>query len=150
MSGDEHDEHGEQDDQVGTVAEEAAKLLGALSDWAKDQGADVGHAVAGFADQAARTARDVDEHLATGAAECRWCPVCRTVHALRHTSPEVRAQLTSAAASLLQAASAMLATAVPGQPGQPGHRSGVEHIDLDDGPADWPDDTNENPEEGDR
>ena len=144
MSGDGHDE------QVGTVAEEAAKLLGALSGWAKDQGADMGHAVAGLADQAARSARDVDEHLATGAAECRWCPVCRTVHALRQTSPEVRAQLTSAAASLLQAASAMLATAVPGQPAQPGQRSGVEHIDLDDGPADWPDDTNENPEETDR
>ncbi|MBA2952267.1 hypothetical protein GON03_19795 [Nocardioides sp. MAH-18] len=147
MSGDEHDEH---DEQVGTVAEEAAKLLGALSDWAKDQGADLGHTVAGFADHAARTARDVDQHLATGAAECRWCPVCRTVHALRQTSPEVRAQLTSAAASLLQAASAMLATTVPGQAGQQGHRSGVEHIDLDDGPADWPDDTNENSEEGDR
>ena len=94
MSQDERDSS----DQVGSVGEEAAKLLVALSGWAKDQGADMGHAVAGFADQAARSARDVDEHLATGAAECRWCPVCRTVHALRQTSPEVRAQLTSAAA----------------------------------------------------
>jgi len=139
------------DEPVGTVAEEAAKLLGALSDWAKDQGADLGHTVAGFADHAARTARGVDDHLATGAAECRWCPVCRTVHALRQTSPDVRAQLASAATSLLQAASAMLATAVPDQQGQ---RTGVEHIDLDDGPADWPDDadgtTNENSGEGDR
>lgn len=141
MSGDGNDE------PVGTVADEAAKLLGALSDWARDQGADLGHAVAGLAGQAAQTARDVDGHLATGAAECRWCPLCRTVHALRQTSPDVRAQLASAATSLLQAASAMLATAVPDQHGQ---RTGVEHIDLDDGPADWPDDTNENPGEGDR
>lgn len=141
MSGDGNDE------PVGTVAEEAAKLLSALSDWAKDQGADLGHAVAGFAGQAAQTAREVDDHLATGAAECRWCPVCRTVHALRQTSPEVRTQLASAATSLLQAASAMLATAVPDQHGQ---RTGVEHIDLDDGPEAWPDDTNHSPGEGDR
>jgi hypothetical protein len=138
------DDHAE---QVGTVAEEAAKLLGALSEWAKDQGADLGHGVAGLADQAARTARQVDEHLATGAAECRWCPVCRTVHAVRQTSPEVRAQLASAATSLLQAASAMLATTVPDQHGQ---RTGVEHIDLDEGATDWPDDTDEHTEEGDR
>jgi hypothetical protein len=134
VSGDEndgHDQHDQDDEHVGTVAEEAAKLFGALSDWASDHGVEPD----------------------AGAAECRWCPVCRTVHALRQTSPEVRAQLTSAAASLLQAASAMLATAAPGQTREPGQRSGVEHIDLDDGP-DWPDEpaatTNENSEEGDR
>ena len=126
MSGDGKDE------PVGTVAEEAAKLLGALSGWAKDHGSDLGHGMAGL----------VGEHVAAdtgtgpGTAECRWCPVCRAAHALRQTSPEVRGQLTSAAASLMQAVSAMLATAVPDQHRE---RGGVEHIDLDDGPE-WPDD----------
>jgi hypothetical protein len=115
-------------DQVGTVAEEAAKLLGALSGWA----------------------HGVDDHLATGAAECTYCPVCRTVHALRQTSPEVRTQLATAATALLHAASGLLATAVPDPRDRP-DRSGVEHIDLDDA-GDWPDEPEvpTDPEESDR
>jgi hypothetical protein len=116
-------------DEVGTVAEEAAKLIGALSGWA----------------------RGVEDHLATGAAECTYCPVCRTVHALRQTTPEVRTQLATAATALLQAASGLLATAVPDRGHQP-DRAGVEHIDLDDA-GDWPDepdDVRTEPEESDR
>ena len=134
--------------EVGSVAEEAAKLLGALSDWAKDHGSDLGQAASGLAGHAARSAQGVNEHLATGAAECTYCPVCRTVHALRGTSPEVRAQLATAATALLQAASGLLATAVPDTRRDPS--AGVERIDLDDGLDDgpaWPDD---DPEEGDR
>ena len=138
-----------EDDEVGTVADEAAKLFAALGDWAKDHGAGLGEGVAGLADQAARSARDIDEHLATGSAECTWCPVCRTVHALRHTSPEVRAHLTTAATSLLQAVAGLLATPVPERRGT----SGVQHIDLDEGPDAWPEDvadtaTRTDPEEG--
>jgi hypothetical protein len=116
------------EDDIGTVAEEAAKLLGALSSWA----------------------RDVDEHVATGAAECTYCPVCRTVHVLRQTSPEVRAHLTTAATSLVKAAAGLLATAVPDDRREPG---GVQHIDLDE---DTDEDTDgdavgeTDPEEGDR
>jgi len=106
-------------DEVGTVGEEAAKLLGALSGWAKDH-------VGG-----------VDEHVATGAPECAYCPICKTVHVLRQASPEVRAQLATAASSLIQAAAGLLATAVPDERARGG---GVEHIDLDD-TADWPEDT---------
>jgi hypothetical protein len=131
--------------EVGTVAEEAAKLLGALGDWAKDHGSGLGQGVADLAGQAARSVKDVDEHLATGAPECTYCPVCRTVHVLRETSPEIRAQLATAATSLLQAASGLLATAAGETRRDPS--AGVERIDLDDGPdGDWPDD----PEEGDR
>jgi hypothetical protein len=121
------------DDQVGSVSEEAVKLFGALSDWARDHGSDVGQGLAGLADQAARATRDVNEHLATGAAECTYCPICRTVHAVRQASPEVRAHLVTAASSLLQAAAGALATAVPPENGRTGS---VEHIDLDpdDGP----------------
>lgn len=124
--------HGEQP-EVGAVGEEAAKLLGALAGWARDHGAEWSHGVSGLADHASRAAREVDDHLATGAAECTYCPICRTVHVLRQTSPEVRAHLATAATSLMQAAAGLLATAVPEQPERP--RAGVEHIDLDD-PAD--------------
>ena len=135
----------ESSDEVGSVAEEAAKLLGALGDWAKDHGSGLGQGVADLAGQAARSVKDVDEHVATGAPECAYCPICRTVHVLRETSPEVRAQLATAATALLQAAAGLLATAVPDTRRGPG--AGVERIDLDDGPdGDWPDD----PEEGDR
>lgn len=128
---------------VGSVAVEAAKLLGALSEWARDQGSDLGHGMAGLAGQAARTIREVDEHVATGAPECSYCPICRTVHAVRQTSPEVRAQLTTAATSLLQAAAGLLASAVPDDRAP---RGGVEHIDLDDATDDWPDEP-EQPEQ---
>ena len=48
------------------------------------------------------------------------------VAVVRQTSPEVKAHLTQAAGSLVQAAAALLATAPQGQ-GRP-----VEKIDLDD------------------
>ena len=114
---------------VGSVGEEAAKLLGALSDWARDQGSDVGEGLSGLASHAAASLQDVNEHLATGSAECTYCPVCRTVHAVRQTSPEVRAHLTQAASSLLHAAAGFLAT-LP-QPDASGRAPGVERIDLD-------------------
>jgi hypothetical protein len=114
------------DDRVGSVAEEAAKLFGAFSEWAREH--------------------DPEEHLATGApqgkVECDWCPVCRAAHLVRECGPEVRTHLTSAAASLLQAAAARVAAAgreAGGAPGgapggDPGRRDrsdGFEHIDLD-------------------
>ena len=108
------------DEPVGGVGDEAAKLLGALADWAGDH---VGDRV-----------REVDEHISTGDAECLYCPVCRTVHAVRQASPEVRAQLATAASTFLQAAAGLLAAA--GQAGQqPEPR--VQRIDLD--PDDLPD-----------
>lgn len=102
-------------DPVGSVGEEAAKLLGALGGWASEH------------------ARDVDEHLATGSAECLYCPVCRTVHAVRNASPEVKAQLAIAAQGLLQAATGLLAAVTDAEkaPSSP-----VQHIDLDDADLD--------------
>jgi hypothetical protein len=116
---------------VGSAGEEAAKLLGALADWARDHGADVGAAMGSLAGYAAGAAHEVDMHLATGAEECRYCPVCRFIHLMRTTPPEVRGHLTMAASSLAQAAAALLATAVPEQ-----RATSVEHIDLAEG--DWP------------
>lgn len=125
---------------VGSLGDEAAKLLGALSGWAREHAGEAGDGLSGFAAQAAATAHDVNEHLATGAAECTVCPVCRTVHAVRQLSPEVTAHLGAAVASLAQAAAAIMATPVPREDHegkQPGDRGGVEHIDLDD---EWPED----------
>lgn len=121
--------------EVGSLGEEAAKLLGALSGWAREHAGEAGEGLSGLAAQAAASAHDLNEHLATGSAECTVCPVCRTVHAVRQLSPEVKAHLSTAVTSLAQAAAALLATA-------DGRGSGtadgdVEHIDLDD---DWPED----------
>jgi hypothetical protein len=109
--------HGKDDEPVGSVAEEAAKLLGVMGDWAKEH------------------VQDVDEHLATDSAECRYCPICRTVHAMRTASPEVKAQLATAAQTFLQAAAGLLAAAA--QPSQQ-PPSSVQHIDLDDDADDEP------------
>jgi hypothetical protein len=116
---------------VGSVAEEAAKLLGALSGWAREHGD-------GAAAAADSLASELHDHIATGSPECAWCPVCRSVAAIRQTSPEVRAHLTSAASSLLMAVSGMMATQPTGRDGT------VERIDLDDesddDSGDWPED----------
>lgn len=131
----------EEPEDLGTVAEEAAKLLGALSGWAKDQGGEWANGVSGLAEHAASTARQVHDHvgdnIANDSPECRYCPVCRTVHAVRQMSPEVRAHLTDAATSLLQAAAGvMMATQA-----QATSRPGVERIDLDEDPTGWDDPT---------
>ncbi len=118
---------------VGSLAEEAAKLMGALSGWARDHG-DLAPHVGDLASRATDALRDVDAHVATGAAECAWCPVCRTVHAVRSLNPEVRTHLASAATSLMHAVAGVLATAAP----ENGRTRDVEHIDLDG--DDWDDD----------
>jgi hypothetical protein len=118
--------------EVGSLAEEAAKLFGALSGWARDHAGEASDSLSGLASQAASAAHGVGEHLATGSAECTVCPLCRTVHAVRQLSPEVKAHLSVAAGSLAQAAAAILATHHDAP-----DRDDVEHIALDD---EWPED----------
>jgi hypothetical protein len=117
---------------VGSVGEEAAKLLGALSDWAKDQGTDYAGSAEGAAGAFAHTVRDINEHIATGSQDCRYCPVCQVIHVVRQTSPEVRSHLAVAASSLMHAAAGLLATNTAGHARSPS----VEKIDLD-AAADW-------------
>ncbi len=114
--------------EVGSLAEEAAKLLGALSGWAEEHLPDLEE----ISDQAGAVGHGVHEHLATGGPECTYCPVCRLIRALRGTSPEVRTHLTAAAGSLVQAVAAALAT----EPVDRGSGRGVEHIPVDE---EWPD-----------
>jgi len=112
---------------VGSVGEEAAKLFATLSGWARDQGTDYAGAAAGAASAFSGSMHAINEHVATDAEECRYCPLCQVVRALRGTSPEVKAHLGVAASSLMQAAAGLLATQVP-----PEKKGPVEKIDLDD------------------
>ncbi|WP_239455304.1 hypothetical protein [Nocardioides gilvus] len=143
------DESTREHPHVGSLGEEALRLLGSFAGWAGQQGAEVHHGVEDVARQALDGVQAMtdgfEEHLATGAAECTWCPLCRTVHAVRELSPEVKAHLVSAASSLVKASAALLATVVPEQGAssqqsapQPGPRSSpaqqsrIQHIDIDD------------------
>ncbi|GAA1450147.1 hypothetical protein GCM10009641_81980 [Mycobacterium cookii] len=122
--------------EVGSLGEEAAKLLGALSGWAREHAGDAGEQLSGLAAHAAESAHDLNDHLATGSAECTVCPLCRTVHAARQLGPEVTSHLSAAIASLVQAGAALLATVEQhATETEHGSGNGVEHIDLDDG---WP------------
>ena len=145
---DAHDADG--DPEVGSLGEETAKLLGAFATWARESGSEVGGGLGAAAAQAAAGWSTLEGHIATGAPECQYCPICRTVHAVRETSPEVRAHLASAALSLLQAGAALLATAAP-EEGTRRRDSGVEHIDLGDEGWDETggDSVDDSPEEGD-
>ena len=130
---------------IGSAAEEAAKLLNALGDWAKEHSTESANAfsesVAGLAGRAAAAVADLpkfmDEHMATGAPECAYCPVCRTVHVVREASPDVRVHLTSAALSLMQAATTVLNALATPVPATDQPEPTVETIEFDDDDSDW-------------
>ena len=107
----------ERPDPVGSVGEEAAKLLDALQDWAKDSGA------------AGDQWRSVNEHVATGGQDCTYCPVCQVIARVREASPELRTHLAVASSSLLQAAATLLEARAPRPPAA---EPQVTKIDLDD------------------
>ena len=97
---------------VGSAAEEAAKLFSAMEDWARTR---AGHLFD-------------EEHLATGSPECQYCPVCQGIGLLRHVRPEAVEHLLDATASFVAA----LRTAVATPESEPGRRpaSTVQHIDI--------------------
>ena len=97
-------------EHVGSAAEEAAKLLAAVQDWA-------------------RTRFD-GEHLATGASECQVCPVCQAVAALRQVKPETVEHLLDAAASVV---AALKSTVTTPPPTGGGSSPKVQHIDIREG-----------------
>lgn len=120
-------------DEVGSVADEAAKLIGSLADWTRQHaagggppGSDCAHDREGPGDGQVGGAR-AD---ATGA--CAWCPVCRASTWLRHLNPEARAHLGAAGASLAAAMASLLAPPAAGT-----GEGRVERIVVDDGA--WPD-----------
>lgn len=122
-------------DGIGSVGEEAAKLLGALQDWARDSGGDYAEAASGLVEGAAASLDSLNEHIATGGQDCRYCPLCRAIAAARATSPEVRQHLIAAGSSLLQAASAAISTDTAASATE---QEPVEKIGLTDS-DDWDD-----------
>lgn len=120
---------------VGSVGEEAAKLFTALSGWARDQGTDYAGSAAGAASAMSDMISNLNQHIATDGADCKYCPVCQVISAVRSTSPEVKAHLAVAASSLMHAAAGVLATQVPAD----AKNSPVEKIDLDE--TSWDDES---------
>jgi hypothetical protein len=112
--------HGE----PGGLGEEAARLAEAVRGWART------------------SFPGLDEHVATGAPECRYCPLCRLIAVLRGERPEVTERVAEAASAVADAVRAVAeALARPAgsawsaatdrtgsDPPLPGHR--VEPIDL--------------------
>jgi len=112
---------------VGSVGEEAAKLLAALQGWAREHVADYSRTASGFG----------SSYIADGSDACRVCPLCQLIAWARSVNPESLEHLGHAAGSMLHAFSGLVDAA---------HRSGerrgspVEKIDLADDP--------DGPEEG--
>lgn len=98
---------------VGTAAEEAAKLFAALEDWTRRH---AGRLVD-------------DEHLATGSPPCQVCPICQGVGVLRHVRPEVVEHLLDATASVVAAIKAAVTPAPGSEPPAP-RPSPVQRIDV--------------------
>jgi hypothetical protein len=108
------------DTGTGSVADEAARLADALQGWAATH---AGTPAAGLLGA-------LDGHVATGAAECRLCPLCRLIAVARDAGPEVYDHLSDAMVAALQAVRT-LAEAYR----ESSRPAGVERIDLDDSGA---------------
>lgn len=93
---------------VGPLAEEAARFAEALSDWARGHvgmpSGSIGHG-----------------------AECTLCPFCQLLSLLRHAKPDTFSHLLDASASLTAALRSVVDTH-----GSNNSHSGFERIDLDD------------------
>ena len=99
--------------EVGSAAQEAARLFAAVEDWARTRGASAG---------------ELPE--AHAASTCGVCPVCSGIALLRDVRPETVEHLLDAAASVV---AAVRSAVVP--PPSAGSRpsGGVEHIDVREG-----------------
>jgi hypothetical protein len=103
--------------EPGALAEEAARLVEAAADWAR-------RAVA---------AVDPDgDRIDTGAPECRLCPLCRVVHAIRTEHPETAERVTAVVTDAATTLAGVLRALFDGHGHGAGARPepGVEHIDL--------------------
>ncbi|MBA3745543.1 hypothetical protein [Sporichthya sp.] len=108
-------------DPFGAAAEEAARLVDALGQWLG-------------ARSAARPNSGIDlgyltTHIATGAAECKLCPLCQLISLARQSSPELGHRLEEA----MEAVLALARTALEGLEGQRAAKpegSGFETIKI--------------------
>lgn len=115
-----------EDGSIGSVAEEAVKLLKAVQSWAAEHGPDPHPGKLVPED----LVRALDGHRASGDAPCRYCPLCRLLVALWSTTPEVKHHVAVAASSLLQAGTALL-DGHADRASEHSRTRGFEHIDLD-------------------
>lgn len=131
--------------EVGTAAQEAVKLAGAVAQWAEQSGlADV---LKGIAEQAAdsvkaaaRSASGATDGASSGAegdagestahvpVTCDSCPICQGVEMVKTMSPEAADGLTDALAAVTSAVRQAVDT-FGGSAGS--SESRVEHIDID-------------------
>jgi hypothetical protein len=112
--------------EPGPLGEEAAKLIEAAQDWFHRTLADPS------------TAR-----IATGSAECAWCPVCQLISVLRGERPDLTERLnevqTAVSGLLRSLAEAATSSTAGGSPAAgrsaPAEQSRVHKIDLGEDPS---------------
>jgi hypothetical protein len=83
-------------DDIGSFADEAAKLADAVQTWARGEGPGRSSAAVG--------------HMATGDPACCVCPVCTVIVLLRGERPELTSRLTESLAGLVTAGQGLLET----------------------------------------
>ncbi len=105
-------------DPVGSLAEEAAKLIVAIQGWAEG--------VQAATEPEAGSQHDPEHSHDPVSAECRFCPFCTAVRLARATTPEVRDHFSSAVSSLALAVKGLLDDPPPPAAGT----SPAEKIDL--------------------
>jgi hypothetical protein len=113
---------------LGSLGEEAAKLLAAAAAWAREHAGDAtGPAAAAGSGPGARLGDWLSaDHIATGAPECKWCPLCQAIGMLRSTSPEVKEHLASMIVVARQLLDSLAESIQEPEPSPPD----VEHIDV--------------------
>ncbi|MFC9976100.1 hypothetical protein ACFVH6_34930 [Spirillospora sp. NPDC127200] len=128
-------------EQPGDVLDEAAKLFDVLRRRMAGgaTGGASGGAGGGADDVWSRAVAD-DPHIATGAPECRNCPICRAVALARESGPDVGRHVREAGRSLMAAALDVVAayerTRAPADrsarpdDGRPGPAAGGDPIDI--------------------
>jgi hypothetical protein len=98
------------------VAEEAARLIGALEEWLL---------AGGLSGGVASSLRWADSHVG-GAQECRLCPFCQLLAVVRTAQPEAYQHLAAAVTSLAAAARVLADGLDRGQ----SERQTVQRIDI--------------------
>lgn len=83
-------------DEVGSLADEAARLADAARTWARGEAPGRASAAVG--------------HMATGDAACCVCPVCTVIVLLRGERPELTGRLAESLAGLVTAGQGLLET----------------------------------------
>ncbi len=101
------------------AAVEALRLFEAIQDWAR---------ASSFGDMRAHLSAAADSGFATDSADCRLCPICQVVGALRTHHPEVAEHLSDAVSSLTAAARSAMRER--DEETRTARRDPVEHIDI--------------------